>query len=178
MTIVKRLSHTTTDQPMDLSSPWNILSIANIVRIKNTLMHVASVKSDELAVNMLPSDKKHLNIASSNELSVSSDKYHGGLFTDPLEDVSGQSHMYNGLLYNDIELMRLLENEGYIQTYHRLKESGQLLDGFEFKIPNPEIYNASIGEVLERTKNKNIVREVARDLFEVMWGSPGPPVVC
>ena len=51
------------------------------------------------------------------------DKYHKDLFNDYYNENPKSKTFYNGLLFNDVDMLKVLENEGYIQMYNTIKKS-------------------------------------------------------
>ena len=101
----------------------------------------------------------------SNDFDISKDKHHKGLFSDWEKQLSHNMRFYNGLLANDQTLIKIVENEGYIEMYHQLKTkypNRRII----FKIPNPDVYNASVKDLLNESINKNIAGEFIKELIK------------
>jgi hypothetical protein len=101
----------------------------------------------------------------SNSFAPSQDKYHNGLFSDWEQDVRQIVRFYNGAIYNDNTLMRIIENEGYIQMYYQLKKAYPKKK-LVFKIPNPEVYNANVKEMVRESISKNVAFEFIKEIVK------------
>ena len=59
--------------------------------------------------------------------------------------------------------MRIIENEGYIQMYYQLKKAYPKKK-LVFKIPNPEVYNANVKEIVRESISKNVAFEFIKEI--------------
>jgi hypothetical protein len=55
----------------------------------------------------------------SNNCNVSPDAFHKNLFSDHYAQTSKWLTYYNTVLFTDLDMCKVLENEGYIQMYFR-----------------------------------------------------------
>jgi hypothetical protein len=101
----------------------------------------------------------------SNSLNLSKDKYHAGLFSDWQRQMSHNVRFYNGAIYNDLPLIKLIENEGYIEMYYQLKAKFPNRE-LVFKIPNPEVYNSNVKNIVNESMNKNIGFEFIKEIIK------------
>jgi hypothetical protein len=101
----------------------------------------------------------------SSEYDPSKDINHQGLFQDRLAETPIVQSFFQGVLYTDLAQIKILENEGYIQKYHELKDAGRLKEGFEFKIPNPDVYGPETPTLYKETLDRNIPMTVVGDIF-------------
>ena len=95
----------------------------------------------------------------SNDFDMSKDKHHRGLFSDWEKQLSGSMRFYNGILSNDQTLIKIIE------MYHPLKKN-YTNRRMIFKIPNPDVYNASVKDLLNESINKNIAGEFIKELIK------------
>ncbi len=100
----------------------------------------------------------------SNSLNKSKDKYHKGLFNDVQADFEPLLRLYNGAFYFNEDVAKVLENEGYIQMYHQLKRTNEAK---VFKIPNPDVYNHKVKQILENWKQQNVFVEFFKDIIDI-----------
>jgi hypothetical protein len=100
----------------------------------------------------------------SNSLNKSKDKYHKGIFTDYVKQSSVITRFYNGILYNDENLLKIIENEGYIQMYYNLKKIYPKKK-MVFKIPNPDVYNENVNTLLKKSIESNLGVEILKSFM-------------
>jgi hypothetical protein len=101
----------------------------------------------------------------SNDLDKSKDPIHNGLFTDWAMQCPDSLRFYNGIICNNNLLMRVIENEGYIQMYYQLKiiyPSRKMV----FKIPNPEVYNSNAKEIVRDAVGRNLGLEFLKEIIK------------
>jgi hypothetical protein len=67
-------------------------------------------------------------------------------------------------MYDNEKVIRISENEGYIQMYHQLQSRNQAK---VFKIPNPEVYNEDAKSVWNNWKKTNVVHELLKDIITI-----------
>ena len=108
--------------------------------------------------------KTKLFCAMSNELHTSKDKYHKGIFTHYSKQISGLKRFYNGILYNDENLHKIIENEGYIQMYYNLKKIYPKKK-MVFNIPNPDVYNENVNTLLKASIESNLGVEILKSFM-------------
>ena len=101
----------------------------------------------------------------SNDLDQSEDKFHKGLFSDWEKQCPYSLRFYNGLFYNMNPLMRVIENEGYIQMYYQLKKAYPRRK-LVFKIPNPEVYNSNVKEIVREALSRNLGLEFLKEFIK------------
>ena len=121
---------------------------------------------DMIDLNIINCETK-LYCSMSNSLYKSKDKYHKDLFTDYVQQISRLKRFYNGALYNDQNLIKIIENEGYIQMYYKLLETfpdKKLV----FEIPNPDVYNDNVKNIL----NASIASDLGFEVFKSFVEAP------
>jgi hypothetical protein len=76
--------------------------------------------------------------------------------------------MFNGLIFNNKPLMKVIENEGYIQMYYQLKQAYPKKK-LVFDIPNPDVYNSNVKEIIRDAVSRNsgyeFIKAVAKAKF-------------
>lgn len=100
----------------------------------------------------------------SNSLNKSKDKYHNGLFDNWRKDCPYYIRMYNGLIFNNKSLIKIIENEGYIQMYYQLKQkypNKKII----FDIPNPDVYNSNVKQLLTDSINQNMFMMFSNEIL-------------
>jgi hypothetical protein len=104
----------------------------------------------------------------SNGLTLSEDKIHKGLFDEWRRDCPFLVWMFNGLIFNNKPLMKVIENEGYIQMYYQLKQAYPKKK-LVFDIPNPDVYNSNVKEIIRDAVSRNsgyeFIKAVAKAKF-------------
>lgn len=124
----------------------------------------------------------------SNNLDGSKDKYHKNLFSNYYKDTDQNLTFYNAVLFSDIEMCKVLENEGYIQMFHALQNPrGKSCDGacpsqktsrsdrssrhkpatpkLRFDIPNPEVYNDNVHAIYRAFRGRSVLEHALRGVF-------------
>ena len=112
-------------------------------------------------------DYSSTNICSSmsNSLSKSNDTEHKGLFTDWEKQIPKNIRYYNGVLFCYSDILKVVENEGYIQMFRALKKQYPN-DNLVFDIPNPDVYNKQKAKkIIKKTSNLVFVPEIIKSLF-------------
>ncbi len=142
--------------PMHMSDLLKNWLFSNMDASENTLNDMIDLST--------PENKKNIFCTMSNGLNKSKDKFHRELFTDIQLETDLLLRMYNGLLYTNIDMAKVIENEGYIQMYHKLKSTGEAT---VFKIPNPDVYNENVKTIYENWKTQNVVFELMKDILEM-----------
>ena len=104
---------------------------------------------------------KNIFCSISNSLNQSKDPIHKGLFDNIKLDYDMLLRIYNGFLYTNEDVMKIIENEGYIQMYHCLKHTKEAK---VFKIPNPDVYNKDASKKLAEWKTQNAIFELFKDI--------------
>jgi hypothetical protein len=100
----------------------------------------------------------------SNSLQISKDKYHKNLFSNYTDGESDTLHVYYlGIVFKNTDMCKILENEGYIQMYHELKNNGH--KKLKFHIPNKDVYNSNVSKIYEDFKTQNIPLQIIKDFF-------------
>jgi len=104
-------------------------------------------------------------VSASSSFDESKDIYHNGMFIERVTDMPLIQSFLQGILYTDLNQIKILENEGYIQMYHELKKQDRLKDGFVFKVPNPEVYNEDTKKIFQQTLSVNPGIQLVSDIF-------------
>ncbi len=112
----------------------------------------------------LPNNNKNIMCSMSNSYNKSKDKYHKNLFDNVKLDIEFLKRLYNGIVYINEDIMKIIENEGYIQMYYQLKRTGE---ANKFKIPNPDVYNKDVKEKIKKWKQTNVYKEFFNDIYQM-----------
>jgi len=132
--------------------------------LKNWLFSNVDTSEDSLD-NMIDlsikPNPKNIFCSISNSFNQSKDPIHKGLFDNIKLDYDMLLRLYNGLLYANEDIMKIIENEGYIQMYHCLKRTKEAK---VFKIPNPDVYNKDASKKLAEWKTQNAFFELFKDV--------------
>jgi hypothetical protein len=135
----------------DLAKKWLINNVA-----------ASEASIDNLLDLPIQENDKNIICSISNGLNKSKDNFHRNLFDDIANDYDVFARLYNGVLYYNEDVAKIIENEGYIQMYHQLKRTKEAI---VFKIPNPDVYNKNAKKILRDWKNQNIFSEFAKDFI-------------
>ena len=131
----------------------------------------------------------------SNQFDVSKDPFHKNLFNNYYLDTDRALTFYNAVLFSDIDMCKVIENEGYIQMFHALQnpreasgkcesgkcESGKCESGksmrssrtrgaqpakkLRFDIPNPDVYNDNVHAIYKAFREKSLLQHGLSTLF-------------
>ena len=141
--------------------------------IKGALSILIGTARDSVGdfINRVATSSTNIIVSTSNKLRPSKDKYHKDLFQSKthFDMMNTITRKYNGLSNLDMDYAKVMDNEGYLQMYYSLEEKGLLKPGFEPRIPNPEVYNADVGSVIDRaanTGNLGVVSKLCVSTFE------------
>jgi hypothetical protein len=107
------------------------------------------------------------NICSSmsNSFTKSKDPIHKNLFTDWANTVPRNIRYYNGLAFCYSDMLKVAENEGYIQMYQELKKQNPN-EELVFDIPNKDVYDKQKArKIVKKTTEMNFVPEIIKSLF-------------
>jgi hypothetical protein len=100
-----------------------------------------------------------------NELYDSKDETYKGIIRDFAGEVSKPVVYYNGVLFYDLDSMRLIENLGYTQMYAQLKAKFPKKK-LVFDIPNPEVYEREKAKAIyEKLKTLDPIYETFKTFF-------------
>jgi hypothetical protein len=116
---------------------------------------------DDMIDLSIKQNPKNIFCSMSNSFNQSKDPIHKGLFDNIKLDYDKLLRIYNGLLYTNEDVLKIIENEGYIQMYHCLKKTKEAK---VFKIPNPDVYNKDASKKLAEWKTQNAFFELFKDV--------------
>jgi predicted patatin/cPLA2 family phospholipase len=153
--IVKVQSKLIYDKYPDLSN----LDLLNNWLFNNMYASEESLE-DMIDLSITP-NHKNIFCSISNSLNKSKDPIHKGLFDNIRLDYDFFLQFYNGFLYTNEDVLKIIENEGYIQMYHCLKKTKEAK---VFKIPNPDVYNKDASKKLAEWKSQNAIFELFKDV--------------
>ena len=143
----------------DKYTPHN--NIKFIRRISGTVFETSYKAVDDMAKIILQ-DKNVLFCNMSNTLTKSKDKYHKNLLDDYYNDITHFKTCLVGVIFSNTKLLKIMENEGYIQMYYSLKQEHR---NIKFKIPNPDVYNENVRKIYNDFKNSNIIFDIFKDFL-------------
>jgi predicted acylesterase/phospholipase RssA len=123
----------------------------------------SNVFQDTIAIESQTCSKV-IQCSMSNGLNPSEDSIHKGLFYDWGAECPLSVWMFNGVLVNYKPLVQIIENEGYIQMYYKLKKAYPTKK-MVFKIPNPEVYNTDVKELKREILSRNIGYEFVKTVI-------------
>jgi hypothetical protein len=155
--------HATPSVEYDIYPEKTVIDLA--VNALSNIMGAANNSSQDMVDLNIRNCDTVIYCSMSNSFTPSKDKYHKDLFSDWGKDASFTIRFYNGAIYNDNTLMRIIENEGYIQMYYQLKKAYPNKK-MVFKIPNPEVYTANVKNLLNESMKKNIAIEFVKEFFK------------
>jgi len=138
---------------VSLLTGWLLSNIASAETNLNNLVDLSLLPNDDNIICSI-----------SNGLNKSQDMHHHEMFDDAWKDHGMLARLYNGLLYVDEDVMKIIENEGYIQMYHQLKRTKEAKT---FKIPNPEVYNKNAKKIIQEWRHVNVLNELIRDIIGI-----------
>lgn len=139
--------------------------LKDISGVLTAVVNASSKASVHLATITL--DKKNVILCKySNGHIKSEDKYHKDLFNDYYTETPRIKTFYNGVLFTDHNMLKVIENEGYIQMYYGIKKSrGYKNKKLEFKIPNSDVYNEKVGEIFDNFQKLNVNKEIMKSIM-------------
>jgi len=110
----------------------------------------------------------------STNLDPSEDIYHKNLFSNYYNEISQNKAFYIGVLFENSDMLKVLENEGYIQMYYELKRNRKnKLKNIVFDIPNPDVYNSNVKNIYDDFKKLDfvgaiigsVIKEIKKRIF-------------
>jgi len=115
-------------------------------------------------------DKRGRNLCCSmpNELNESGDVIHRKLVKDIGRDVSKTVRYYNGLLFRNLDSLKLIENIGYTQMHEQINKYCGGKRRCVFAIPNPDVYDkARASAIYEELKTISPMYEIMAEFFSI-----------
>ena len=138
-------------------------TIANLIGAVTNASGKATIHlSEQLAEN-----KNIILCKFSNNLITSNDENHKYLFSNYYDDVSQLKTYLVGVLFENSDMLKVLENEGYIQMHYALKNNKKLkLNKINFNIPNPDVYNSDVKKIYNDFKKSNLNVDIIKSLYK------------
>jgi len=141
----------------------NVLQL--ILNSLNSIINT-SVKATSHLGQLALENKNTVICKYSNGLIMSTDKFHNGLFNDYYNDVPSFKSYYNGVFFIHLPMLKVIENEGYIQMKTALEKSKYIQNKNKiFDIPNPDVYNDTAKEIYEDFKKLDVIKAVIQSIF-------------
>jgi hypothetical protein len=101
----------------------------------------------------------------SNSFTKSKDPMHKNLFSNYEADIDMNIRFYNGILFCYSDILKVVENEGYVQMYYELKRQNPN-ETLVFDIPNPEVYDKQKArKIVAKALELKLLPEIAKSFF-------------
>ena len=127
-----------------------------------------SIDSSNSSINSILLNLEADNViccSMSNSFKKSKDPVHKNLFYDYQADIPTNTRYYNGVLFCYLEILKVIENEGYAQMYHELKKKNPS-ETLVFDIPNPEVYDKQKArKIVANAIKLNFFPEIVKSFF-------------
>ena len=159
ITVVLKAPRLITDEKVEACYADLIYNIQNIVQ------NVANSSSNDIVDRLIHPDGKNMIVSINNDLHKSEFKYHRNLWFS-WDDIPFLNSMYAGLLFYDEPSAKVLQQEGYLQTFSAItklyKKKGRKLKNLLY----PDVYGPQTKQIIENYKNTKVIASFIGDVFK------------
>jgi hypothetical protein len=159
LTIIFKAPRLITNEKVDACYSDLIFNINDIVQ------NVANSSSNDIVDRLINQTGKNMIVSIGNDLNKSEFKFHKRLWFS-WEDIPFLNSLYTGLLFYDGPSSRVLEQEGYLQTFSAINKKYCQKNRKLAKLLYPNVYGPQSKQIIDNYKNISVIKEFLGDLYK------------